>query len=366
MQAIDARSTLPVVRPHLFCPDLPVIVTPDPPAGRLATLPKDERQRLANQWTLSEFFSRYVWPYSLKSRGRKDLTHQEHLASLHKWESLCGHPPLSAISQEMAARFVERLAGLPGLRPESKLSPATIVKHCVQLQCILDHAGPGDPRRKIPGARLLRRKQVPYLFRPSKPRREPRYALSPVQVWRLLEACVHGSTPRLPGIDPAGWWRSLFLFTYNTGLRRQTLLAARWEWLDEEGWLTVPPEAIKCEQGGRFYCNRFALAAIEPARAWGGELIFPWPSGMNWLHDKCRELMGAAGIWATADCPRCGLHRLRATLLSWLAGENWMISQMVGNHRGGVTQEHYVRREEVIPYLDRVPQPGPPVQKTLF
>ena len=255
---------------------------------------------------------------------------------------------------------------MPGLRPSTKISAATVVKHCVQIQAILDHAGPGDLRRKILGARLVRRKQLPYLFRPARPRREPRYALSLGEIWRLLEASVHGSTPRLVGIDPAEWWRSLLLFAYNTGFRRQTLLAARWDWLDDEGWLTVPPVAIKREQGGRFYLNRFARAAIEPARAWGREVIFPWACGNTALHDRCRELMDAAAIRSTDDCPRRGLHRLRASLLTWLAGENDMVARIVANHRGGVTQEHYVQRSIVIPYLERVPQPGPAIQRSLF
>lgn len=355
----------PPFRPRVFRPE-EIERERAPLPKPIAGLSKLERRQLAGLWTLTELYELYVWPHSLKPRKRKRATRDEHLCSLRKWEAICGHPPLAFITQELCSYFVQELEKQPGL-DGGPMSPTTVVKHCVQLQMILDHAGPGNPRRKIIGAKLLKRKVIPYLQRPAKAKVEVQDALSQDELWRLLEATKTATTPQLAGIEPPAWWSGCYLFAYNTALRRQTVLAARWDWLDDEGWLAVPPDAIKREQGGRFYVNQYALRAVEPLRAAGYEEILPWPYKPNWFHACCRNLFATAGIKLRGGASRRrGLHRLRATALTWLAGENELIAKIVAGHRGGVLQEHYADRRVVVAFLRRIPQPRPPVQKELF
>jgi len=63
-----------------------------------------------------------------------------------------------------AMAYVEQLKRLPGLKADSLMGPNTIRKHCVQLQHVLDLAGPRG-REQRTAQNLL--EEVPYLERPS-------------------------------------------------------------------------------------------------------------------------------------------------------------------------------------------------------
>ena len=370
----DARSISPgIPQPQPDPPFRPRVWRPDEPRREVGPLRKPigqmsklERRQLAGTWTLTDLYNLYVWPHSLKPRGRKEGTRREHLVSLKKWEAICGHPPLVYITQELGSYFVEQLSKQPGLDGKP-MSPTTVVKHCVHLQMVLDHAGPGNLRRHIIGAKLLRRKVVPYLQRPGKAKVDVQDPITLDQLNSLLEACSQAKTPRVAGIDPCTWWQACYLFCYNTALRRQTVLAARWDWLDDEGWLSVPAAGIKGERAAKFWCNQYALAAIEPLRPAGYEEIFPWPNGTNWFHHCCEALFDAAGIQLHGESSRRrGLHRLRSTLGTWLIARNDTVAKIVLNHRGGVTKEHYAHRKAVVDLLKQVPQPGSVKQQLLF
>ena len=282
------------------------------------------------------------------------------------WESLTSNPTLGEIdgNQDVCERFVAGLESRPGVKKSSKMSADTIRKLCSPLQKILNLAGAPCPwnRRQRIGARILQ--EVPYIERPELTHNPPDgdFTLHEIELW--LGAC--DQAPRcknLQGLDPFKFHTSLVLFCYNTALRIDTAMTASWEMVDRKrpGWISIPPSIYKGRKyGGDFYLNAFARAAIESIRTSRSDLLFPWrgwPSSQSWLQEQRRVLLALTAIPAHR---RFGYHGLRKACLTWLAERNPMIAAIVGGHRGGVTQEHYVNPRIVASLLDKLPQPKLP------
>jgi integrase len=102
----------------------------------------------------------------------------------------------------------------------------------------------------------------------------------------------------------------------GTALRRENVLAMRWDWLDlTKGTLTVPPSADKAKQGFTLYLSVGVLDLLMARRkvVVAGEWVFPNPkTGKKYW--SCRE------AWVKT-CERAGLkgvrmHDLRHTFAS--------------------------------------------------
>lgn len=330
--------------------------------------PKGKRPRayggLSASMPLSAFYAAYVLPVVRATASPKTIELDRTALSL--WSALVGDPPIGEITDDLAALFVARMAARKGRR--GSVSPWTIRKLCSHLQKILDLAGPRD-RHQRQAAGLLGW-TPPYIERPKA------RTSAPVDVWTLqeiaaaVEACAHAKqTANLGTIPAVRFWRSLFLFAYNTGMRIQSILGATWSMLDHDrrDWLTIPPEIAKQGRGGLVYVNTAARAAIDTLGTRGLRgAIFPWdgwPESAPWLHACRRSILAASTI---APHRRYGFHALRKALGTWLASHNPMVASIVLWHRGGVTQTHYVDPSIVVDLLERVPQPATDSQGRLF
>lgn len=92
----------------------------------------------------------------------------------------------------------------------------------------------------------------------------------------------------------------------GTGLRRDNVLAMRWEWLDlGQGMLTVPASADKAKQGFTLYLSTGVLNLLMARRevAANGDWVFPSPKTGKPYY-SCRE------AWVKT-CERAGLQGLR-------------------------------------------------------
>ena len=92
----------------------------------------------------------------------------------------------------------------------------------------------------------------------------------------------------------------------GTALRRENVLAMRWEWLDlGNGSLTVPPEADKAKQGFTLYLSTGVLDLLIARRAvvMKGDWVFPNPKTGKPYY-SCRD------AWVKS-CARAGLNGLR-------------------------------------------------------
>lgn len=332
--------------------------------------------------TLQELYDRYVFPVCRESKAATDTVAQDR-ESLALWTEITGGPPMRLIDQFLCARFVAELAKRPGKRSEH-ISPNTVRKHCTHLQFILDRAGPRTRRNRL-GLALFA-VDPPYFERPKKRAKPPRDAFTFDELGRILEACALAQpTENLLEIDAPIWWDGLANFTYNTGLRIDTIMMSDWSMVDrdEPGWITIPREIFKGgEHGHQLYLNATARSAIEGVAACVAKLglpepyrsrLFPWrgwPTSASWLHFCRREILAKSSIPAHR---RFGFHGSRKALLTWAASENKELARAIAGHVArDVMDESYVNledpevRRKLRELLNRVPQPGRLRQRELF
>jgi integrase len=308
-------------------------------------------------WTLRQFYRDYFCPNYLEPNNRHRRTAQLYQQVVDLWEESTHNPPLLAVSKADTIAWKAYT--------ERSRAPETTRKLAVHLQKLLDFAGPETARNDGAAGLLAKVPRVP---------RPPHQTKAHVETWTLpeLSAILAATstarhTPNLYHTTPHAYWRALFTFAYNTGLRIGSIMSARWEWIDGH-WLTIPPNAMKGgKHGGRFYLNHWAMDAAQTIRSRRPEL-FPWanwPVSEQWLHNCRREILAES----LPPPRRFGFHAFRKTLLTWAAAKNPLLASLIAGHRtGNVLREFYVAPEAVAGLLDTVPQPtsGPTDQRTLF
>jgi integrase len=185
--------------------------------------------------------------------------------------------------------------------------------------------------------------------------------LTLLELSRILAGCqyIAWERRRMP-LSACAFWRCFILFAYNTGLRIESLLNLRWEWLvpDEDGrnWFEIPEWAMK-KFAFRCYVSPAALAAIQPMRVLQKELVFPFPYGYNHARAKFSELLQIAQV------PSRGLmankfHALRRSCNDELVKINPFAAKLqLGHSTRDVTLNHYTSSAVLVEAHTRLPQP---------
>jgi len=271
--------------------------------------------------TLCSFFEKCYRPARLTDASPQTVA--SYRGCLRRWALLTGDPPLESITAELLVNFRDRLAKVPSRNGEG-LSPNTVRAKLRQLPTILGKAGPRGPRNR------------------------DAFAILPDMTW-----------PEVPGIEPAAWWQALLAVAYNTGLRRRTLFALRWEWIDwERRRILIPGNAMKAGRPMIVPLNQTALDHLLPIRTDRHELVFPLPGPCtSWFHRMFRRLRESAGL------PRSepfGLQILRKTHGTRLAETDLKAAQASLGHRSlGVTLGYYVDQTRRIGRaVEALPQPA--------
>jgi integrase len=317
--------------------------------GESHPLPSD----LSPGMTLRPFFVNYVLIEHLV--GASPKTVKEYFTTIGYWEQFAGDPPLERSNAAAIGRFRQGLTTLPGRKSGERMAANTQRKHCVNLQFILDRAGP-KLRRDQETAKLVA--DVPYVKRPGLVIHEVRDDFSLAEIGWFLDACSASRAPHGLAVGMACFWRCLGVFAYNVGARPQTLLGLRFSWLveDEYGWwLSVPKEFSKTKRGLMLYVNSHARGVMERMRAAGDERIFPWPHEEGWLHAERRRILAASLI---PEHRRLGFKGFRKACGTQLADINPMAAQLQLGHGGrNVTRDFYVNRKIVAKACEQLPQP---------
>ncbi|HEX4148287.1 MAG TPA: hypothetical protein VHY20_04830 [Pirellulales bacterium] len=317
--------------------------------------------------TLSEFFERYVIDACLANSEPRNI--KQLRESLGYWRRFTGDPPLRSITQRTTAHFVgvrdkadkyvSGLRSLPGRKPGEPISPNTVRKHCVEIQRLLNLAGPAIG--KLRDARgLLER--VPWIAKPAKVVREVRDNYSIDELKLVLEACKLARHPRrLPhGLTPARFFHALYVFDFHVGVRIGTLTAVRYSWLGQdifgEPCLNVPARFVKGKRKDEsFFVTPDALAAIEAIRTPGRDVVFPWPHSDSWLQACRRKLLARSKL---PEGRRLGFHGVRKGFATELGLIDAHAVSMAAGHAGklsAVTQQHYLGRKVMIEAMKRLP-----------
>ena len=186
----------------------------------------------------------------------------------------------------LTAAETELLLGRPehdyALKPP--IAQNTVRRHCNRLNAAAlgraaDEALParGRPVHRL---RCVGPAQAAALDRRAAQGRGRERIFTRAEIVAWLGACRYASSPAIGGITPEAWWRALLTLLYYTSCRIGTALAARYDWIGEEGldrWLDVPGAAMKSRRPESLCLKPAAMAALESIRRPGREVIFAWP-----------------------------------------------------------------------------------------
>lgn len=302
--------------------------------------------------TLLEFYELYIRPVCLVKAAKRTLDQYDQTLAL--WVRVTGDPPLPQIDEFTCARFLRGVMALPGR--DGPLADNTVRKHCVHVQYCLDRAGPYSRRNNPLGKGFL--DDPPLLLKPSVTKNDDIENFSLDEIGQWLDVCHLAARPRLRGVDSKDWWQSLVVFDYNVGVRPESLLALRFDWIttDEFGaWIKVPCRSIKGKKHGRkFYLNDHAFAAIERIRT-DRELIFAWGKSSGWLQTCRRRLLSQTEIPKHRQFGFKGLRKAFGTELGKISE---IASKMAMGHAGGdVTISSYQHKVIMVEAVRKLPQP---------
>lgn len=299
----------------------------------------------------------YVIPHHL---GEADPSTIEELkTSVSYWEQATNNASVQDYKAALPL-FQEFLKTKTSRRTKGLLAPATKRKHIQNIQYLLDRAGPAT--RQCDGAGVI---DTPVkIMMPKGGASLAKRPFTLLELSRILAACEFIAWERRRRPLPArAFWRCFILFGYNTGLRIETLLKLRWEWLvkDDDGrtWFEIPESAMKM-RAFRCYVSPAALAAIEPLRVMHTEtqpLVFCFPFGYNHARAVFTKLLQIAQV------PLRGLtankfHALRRTCNDELAKLNVFAAKLqLGHATRDVTLQHYTSPAVLVETHTKMPQP---------
>lgn len=342
--------------------------------------PDDEREAPIgdDDWTdehkLSQIFVDYFKPHVLDERD--ELTVREYETSINYWVKLTADPAVRRITEAQLVEFTKLLRQQPGKQPGKTMRKATVEKHQRHLAHVFKVLGRRD-RRNYFGLGVLR--WTPYFAptargRGSKTKRsQAKPPFLPAELVALADACRVAHKPRLYGIPPPQWWRSIFATIYNSTWRVGHTFDLRYSWI-ENGWVTSPASAVKHgdedEGDMRWPFNQHAQTAVDLIRTPGRDLVFCYRDGdapkvrpKSWdgccrrtLDDIFREIKKAAGL--NPDDGRM-FHAIRRTaILAYERLGRGVGSYMCGHAGQVVTDQHYVGDGLVSDYAANLGQPG--------
>lgn len=301
--------------------------------------------------TLSKFYADYYRPVVLEVTAPG--TRHQYDVTVKRWRLLMGDPPLKAVTNELLAKFRDCLSRLASQDRVGLMSSSTVRSKLVQIGAILAKAGPAGPKCRDAAGIIDR---VPWCRRPQEILEEPK--IVPFQTLSdVYLAAVCMTKPRLDGVKAPKWWRALLAVAFNTGLRRGTLLALRWEWVDwQESLLRIPARALKSRRPMTMPLNETALEHLRSIRT-DRELVFPWPYSREWFSIEFHRLQREAGV---PDEQLFGLHALRRTAATTLWETSPQAAQLALGHASPlITRKHYVAQTAIVGRaLATMPQPA--------
>lgn len=277
-------------------------------------------------------------------------TVREYQCTLNLWDDITGDPPLEMISETILRDFTTALTRRTG-RNGQPISANTIRKHLRHLRALFRELG---PRRNGKGLGLMA--DIPYVQMPRAVRQAP-VIWTPPQLKQLAEAAKHFHPGPVTGpIPPADWWLVLLRILWNSAVRIGTALALRWEWLQPDGWIAVPPEALKGKHTGRrFYLNTATREHLLRIQKTNDGPLLPWSATMMTLQRWRRRLQRLAGLPADE---KHGFHAIRRSALSAIARLNPLVARAIAGHaQGDVLLEHYFADDVIVATLESLPQP---------
>lgn len=241
--------------------------------------------------TMDEFFFSTYLPM-VKNQGRSYETH----ASIYRnhVQQEFGKKRLDEVSGADIVEFNTRLrqklvaGGRWKTQTDKRLADATVKRILILVRHVFNEA--------IRDKSNILKENPTHALKLTTVRKVKGKFLSAAQLAALMSAAAKSGNKCLPDI---------LLVMGTTGLRRENVLAMRWEWLDDaRGTLTIPAEADKARKGFVLHLSTGVLNLLcERRKAVQGPWVFPNPKTGK-PFSSCRE------AWVTAR-NMANLHGLR-------------------------------------------------------
>ena len=249
-------------------------------------------------------------------------------------------------------RYVAKRISEKGMR-DRPVSPATVNRELRSLRRVANIAFKWKQLPEKPQVDLLDESED-----------EPTF-ISLNEFDALYQACDTANRPTTEGIDPADWWRGLFMFASATGWRIGEILSLCWDDVDlDQGTARTRAGDNK---GKRTVTTSLADVVVEHL-ALLPKLrmeVFPWDHASRELYKQFQALQVEAGIKKTCTkdhkhieaCNFYGFHdfrRMFASLNASTLSASQLQSQM--RHRSYSTTQRYIamsaqKREDVVSKL---------------
>lgn len=321
------------------------------------------RKKKRKGLTLSKFFKNQFTTLWINGKQLDGKTHSSYCESIAWWDELVGKVAIKDVDDMTAATFIAELGKQKGKKSDM-MARSSIAKHCRQLQTIFKLAGPRT--HDFPqGLELIDR--VPYFPIPKLEKDPPGADWTIEEIRAMYDATDCMTSPRLPDVLPADWWKCLLCVGYFTGFRIHVLTHIEYSMLHGKS-IRVPSAISKGGKGISQYLHSEALEHIERIRRPGRNLILEWPKwdkGKRMAYVAFEKLLEAAGI---AQNRRWKFHSLRKTHLTILATfaagneQSMRIAQQSAGHSSiALTKNVYIagglQQRLVANAIDLMPSP---------
>ena len=199
----------------------------------------DAEQKLGIQNTESDVsWARFRREYEeFKQPKVRGITLGNTRTALDHFERLIGPRKVSRISQ----RDIDRFTSLRQ-KEQGQYGPVAVVSVVTTLKCIQ------TALRQAKRWKYL--DEVPEFQMPRVEQRQPSY-IGQDEFAAMYEAAAEMTSPQIPGVTPADYWRALITFLYLTGWRIGSSVALRWDQLEETDQGVVVSSPAEQNKGKR-------------------------------------------------------------------------------------------------------------------
>jgi len=327
------------------------------------------------RWSVERYYEECYLP-RVTAEGQRHLeTIRKDRQAIQELRWIVGPVALGDFGAE---HWLEFLRGLKEIRTRGKPRVQNTLRSIATHARHVLHEAAQEEWRDAEGNRHVGLLRVGRFKVPALEEREPDDGFTVEEAGRAIavsSAEPFGASYLPQGLPATRFWPALIAFCWNTGLRPKTIFAAQRCWIGQTspGWLHAPREALKHQPGAaEFYLNRAARRAVDEAAS-DDPHLFPWrgwPGTRPAMFAEHKRILAAAGL----DDVRAGFQfkGYRRALCNWLLGQlgdapDLNVVRLVLGHRFQGALANYGRRAPiVVPLLERLPQPAPARQRTLF
>ena len=257
--------------------------------------------------------------------------------SLNHFERLIRPRKVSRITQ----RDIDRYASLRQQEPGAygQITAQSLMK---DLRCI--HGA------LLQAKRWKYLDEVPEVQMPRIEKRQPSY-INVDEFQEMYKAAAEMTTPKIPGVDPADYWRALITFLYLTGWRIGSSVALRWDQIEETDQGVVvysPAEQNKGKRDVQILLHPEVVRHLTPLREAKSATVFPYVV-FGWQLRQFYLLQERAAIEPRfkREGQWYGFHDFRRGFATNnVANLNTMELMQAMQHRDLATTQKYIRMAE--------------------